>query len=112
MLCCEILPKLIIKITVFIIVNFEQILHLFLVFLIVDFKQINVCWVNDSNFYFFILNFYVPFLENALFYIALIKDFSLSACSLCNYLTTLHVFLMFNRHDGFNQSKVIIFAYS
>ena len=35
----------------------------------VDFKQVNVSWVNVSNVELFILNIYVPLLENAPFYV-------------------------------------------
>ena len=41
---------------------------------IVDFENVNISWVNDSNAEFFMLNFTVPFIENILFYAALIKD--------------------------------------
>ena len=41
---------------------------------IVEFEQVNISWVNDSNAEPFMLNFYVTFLGNSRFYVTLIKD--------------------------------------
>ena len=41
---------------------------------IVEFEQVNISWVNDSNAELFMLNFYVTFLGNSLVYVTLIKD--------------------------------------
>ena len=38
-------------------------------FFVVDFDQVKVSWLNDSNAEFLILKYYVPFLENAPFYV-------------------------------------------
>ena len=77
----------------------------------VDFEQVNVSLVNDSNeMPIFYVEIYVPFSENVLVLCCIYQRyllfffterFSLSACSLCNCLLTLHVFLIFNRFNWF-----------
>ena len=80
----------------------------------VDFKQVNVSWVNVSNVELFMLNIYVPLLENAPFYVLHLrqlfifftKTVLLSACSPGNYLVTLFLLAILNLFDCLKQNKV------
>ena len=80
---------------------------------IVDFQQVNNRLVSNSNVEFVMLNFYLPFIKNALllyctnqrqFFIFSTKRVSLSVRSLCNYLVNLYVLFIFNRFDQFRQN--------